>query len=114
MALTILQLFAPTHLGLAAAAIYSAPTSPTTSVVKNGRVRLTNTTGAAETVTLYVAPSATGSSAANCCLNAVSIAANSYLDVDLPTLAAGDTLRGKSGAVANAITVHELGGVLYS
>jgi hypothetical protein len=114
MALTIAQLFPPTQLGLASAVIYAAPATPTSSVLKNGRVRLTNTTALAETVTLYVAPSATASSAANCCLNAESIAANSHIDVDIPTMAAGDTLRGKSGAVASAITVHELGGILYS
>lgn len=113
MALSFLQLFGPTVLPNAVGVLYSMPTTPTTSVLKNGRVRLTNTTAIAATATLYSAPAATASSAANCFLNAVSIAPNSYLDVDIPTMAAGDTLRGLAGAVSS-ITMHELGGVIYS
>lgn len=113
MALTIQQLFSPVQLAAAVGVLFSMPTSPTTSILKNGRVRLTNTSAGAVPVTLYADASATGSSAANCCLSAVSIAGNSYLDVDIPTLKAGDTLRGFAGT-ANVITMHELGGVLYS
>ena len=113
MALSIIQLFQPVQLGVASAVIYSAPTSPTTSIVKNGRVRLTNTSGVAVPVTLYVAPSATGSLPANSCMTAKSIGANDFLDVDIPTMMAGDTLRGLAGTAA-VITVHELGGVLHS
>ena len=113
MALTIQQLFTPVQLPNAVAVLFTMPTTPATTVLKNGRVRLTNTSGGAVPVTLYADASATASSAANCCLSAVSVAANSYLDVDLPTLKAGDTLRGLAGT-ANVITMHELGGVLYS
>lgn len=113
MALTVAQLFAPVQLAAAAGVIYTMPTAPTTSVLKNGRVRLTNTSGAAVPVTLYADAAGNASSAANCCLNAVSVAANAYLDVDIPTLKAGDTFRGFAGT-ANVITVHELGGVIYS
>lgn len=113
MALSISQLFAPIQLPAAAAVLYVMPTDPVTSVLKNGRVRLTNTTGAAVSVTLYADASATASSAANCCLNAVSIAANGYLDIDLPTMRAGDTLRGFASA-ATSITMHEIGGTLFS
>ena len=113
MALTITQLFAPQQLAASAAVLFSMPTTPTTTVLKNGRARLTNTSGSAVPVTLYAAAAATASSAANCCLSAVSIAANGYLDIDLPTMGAGDTLRGFAGT-ASVITMHELGGILYS
>lgn len=113
MALSVVQLFAPVQLAAAAAVLYTMPTAPTSSVLKNGRVRLTNTSGVAVPVTLYAAPAATPSGVSNCCLSTVSIAANGYLDVDIPTLAAGDTLRGFAGT-ANVITMHELGGILYS
>lgn len=113
MALTFSQLFTPVQLPNAAAVLFTMPTLPDTTVLKNGRVRLTNTSGGAVTVTLYAAASATASGAANCCLNAVSIAANNYLDIDLPTLKAGDTLRGLASA-ATSITMHEIGGVLFS
>ena len=113
MALTIAQLFTPVQLPSSVGVLFAMPTAPASTVLKNGRVRLTNTSGSAVAVTLYAAPSATASAAANCCLNAVSIAANGYLDIDIPTLLAGDTLRGFAGT-ASVITMHELGGVLYS
>ena len=110
MALTISQLFAPVQLGLTSAVIYAQPAG---SVLKNGRVRLTNTSILPVAATLYAAPSATTSAAANCFLSAVSISANAFLDVDIPTLTGGDTLRGLAGT-ATVITVHEMGGVSYS
>jgi hypothetical protein len=115
MALTITQLFAPVQLPAAVAVLFSMPTAAAqpTAVLKNGRVRLTNTSGAAVPVTLYAAPSATASAAANCCLSAVSVPANNYVDIDIPTMAAGDTLRGFAGT-ASVITMHEMGGMLYS
>jgi hypothetical protein len=113
MALTVTQLFGPIQLAASVAVLYTMPTSPATSVLKNGRVRLTNTSMLAVPVTMHAAPSATASSAANCCLSTVSIPAGGYLDVDIPTLIAGDTLRGFAGT-ASVVTMHELGGVIYS
>lgn len=110
MALTISQLFQPQQLGIASAVIYAQPAG---SVLKNGRIRLTNTSASAATATLYAAPSATASAPANCFLSALSIAANSFADVDIPTLTGGDTLRGLAGT-ATVITCHEMGGVSYS
>lgn len=113
MALTITQLFQPQQLAGSAGVLFTMPTSPSSSVLKNGRVRLTNTSASAVAATLYVAPAATPSGAGNCCLSAYPIPANGYLDIDIPTMFAGDTLRGEA-ATASVITVHELGGVLYS
>lgn len=113
MALTISQLFTPVQLPNAVAVLFTMPTTPTNSVLKNGRVRLTNTTGGAVAVTLYADVAATASSAANEFFPAKSVPANDYIDVDIPTLKAGDTLRGFAGA-ATSITMHELGGILYS
>jgi hypothetical protein len=112
MALSFVQLFPPSQLTAVSGVLFDL-TTPASAVLKNLRVRLTNATAAAVPVTLYVAPSATASGPANCCLNAVSIGANGYLDVDIPTMKAGDTFRGLAGTAA-AITVHELGGVIYS
>lgn len=113
MALTIQQLFAPLQLAAAAAVIYTMPVSPVTSTLKNARMRLTNTTTAAVAATLYAAPAATASGVANCFMSAASIPANSSIEVDIPTLTAGDTLRGFAG-LATSITAHEMGGVIYS
>jgi hypothetical protein len=109
MALTVSQLFTPVQLAGAAAVLFTM----TVGTLKNGRVRLTNTSAGTRQVTLYADVAATGSSAANCCLNNFSIAANTYQDIDLPTLKAGDTLRGFADT-ANNITMHELGGTIYS
>jgi hypothetical protein len=113
MAISISKLFAPVQLGTAVAEFFLMPATPTTSVIKNGRLRLTNTSAAAASVTLYAVPSGSAPAAGNECLPAISIAANQNLDVDFPTLAAGDSLQGLASA-ANAITVHELGGIVYS
>lgn len=113
MALTFQQLFAPVQLPAAVGVIFTLAAAPASNVLKNGRVRLTNTTAGAVTATLYAAAAAAPSAANNCFLNAVSIAANGYLDVDIPTMSAGDTLRGFAGA-ATSITIHEMGGVIYS
>lgn len=113
MALTIVQLFAPTVLATSSGVLYTVPSSPASNVLKNARIRLTNTSGAAVTASLHADAAATPSGAGNCFLSATSIAAGASLEVDLPTLKAGDTLRGQAGA-ATSITAHEMGGVLYS
>lgn len=113
MALTISQLFPPVQLPAVAGVLFTLPAVPATNVLKNGRVRLTNTTAGAVTVTMYADAAANASGASNCFLNAVSIAANAYLDVDIPTMKAGDTLRGLAGAAAS-ITMSEIGGIIYS
>lgn len=110
MAVTLSKLFAPVQLGASVAVLY---TNATGGVIKNLRVRLTNTSASAVAVTLYADASATASSAANCCLSAVSIAANGYLDLNIPTLANGDTLRGFAGT-GSVITMHEIGGAIVS
>ena len=113
MALTISKLFTPVQLPNASSVLFTMPSTPATSVLKNGRVRLTNTSASAVPVTLYADVAANASGAANCFLSASSIAANGYMDVDIPTMSAGDTLRGFAGT-ASVITMHDLGGVIYS
>lgn len=113
MALTITKLFAPFQLPNAVAAFYTLPASPATNVLKNGRLRLTNTTAGAVTATLHADAAANPSAAGNAFLSAVSIAANSSIEVDIPTMQAGDTLRGVASAAAS-ITVHEMGGIIQS
>lgn len=113
MANTFSQLFTPVVLAAAAAVVYTPPATPTNQILRNGRVRLTNTTGGIVQVTLYADVSATASSAANCCLNNYSIAAGGFVDVDLPVLKAGDTLRGFASA-ATSVTMHHIDGFLVT
>ncbi len=111
MAMTFTQLFTPVQLPNAVGVLYTQ--SVTGGVLKNGRVRLCNTSASPVPVTLYADVAANASSAANCFLSAKSIAANDYIDIDIPTLKAGDTLRGFAGT-ASVITMHELGGIIWS
>lgn len=113
MGIAVQKLFEPVVLGVAAAAIYSAPSTSSTIVVKNLRVRLVNVSGAAASVTLYAVPSGGSVGAGNNCLDQKSIPGHDYLDVDIPSLKAGDTLQGLS-SVASVITVHEIGGNIWS
>jgi hypothetical protein len=107
------QLFTPVVLPAAAASLWPMPTTNSNTILRNGRVRLTNTTGGSVSVTLYADVAATASSAANACLSAFSIAGNSFADVDLPVLKAGDTLRGFASAAAS-ITMHHIDGFLVT
>lgn len=112
--LTIQKLFSPRALTNVVAIVYTCPVSPPSACLKNGRVRFTNTTAGAITVTAYtVGPSPAVPAAGNMFLNAVSIAANGFLDVNLPTLGAGDTFQAFASAAAS-ITVSEIGGVIFS
>lgn len=112
MAVTLTKIFPPVQLpGAAAGVLFTFATAGGT--LKNLRVRLTNTSGAAVPATLYADVAANSSSAANCCLSAKSIAANDYLDIDIPTMVTGDTLRGFAGT-ANVITMHEIGGTIVT
>lgn len=110
MTISISKFFPATVLTTSAATIYTIPLVPSTTVLKNGRVALTNTTAGPVTATLY---STTAASAAVCFLFEKSIAVNETLYADLPTMGAGDALVGKAGA-NTSITVHECGGALYS
>lgn len=111
MAVTLTKIFSPVQLPGTAAVLWTFSTAAAT--LKNLRVRLTNTSGTAVPVTLYADAAANASSAANCCLSAKSIAGNDYIDIDIPSMVTGDTLRGFAGT-ASVITMHEIGGTIVT
>lgn len=113
MSITYSAFFAPTVLGVAAATLTTVPTSPASTLLRGGRIRLTNTTAGAVTATLYAVPLAGTAAAGNAFLSAKSIAANDYLDVDVPIMPAGSFIQGLAGA-ATSITAHMISGGLYS
>lgn len=114
MALTYTKLFEPNQVDNAALeTLFAVPASPTTSLLRNGRVRFVNTTAGAVTVTCHAVPVAGAASDTNALLKAVSINANSYLDVDLPVMKAGDFVQAQAGA-ATSISAHMIDGVLFS
>jgi hypothetical protein len=113
MALTFTQLFQPAQLTTSAAGYYTCPASPGSTVLKNGRVRFTNTSASAVAVTAYAVPKGGSAGVSNMFLNAESIAPNAHMDVDIPTLASGDMFQALASA-ATSVTVSEIGGVLFS
>ena len=113
MTISYSQFMGPTVLGIAAATLLTIPVLPATNLLRGGRIRLTNTTAAAVTATLYGVPLAGTAGAANAFLSGKSIAANDYLDVDVPMLAPGGFVSGLAGAAAS-ITAHMISGSLFS
>ena len=103
----------PTVLGTAAATLFTVPATPTTNLLRGGRMRLTNTTAGAVTATLYAVPLAGAAAAGNAFVSAKSIAANDFLDVDVPLMGPGAFVQGLAGA-ATSITAHMISGSLFS
>lgn len=104
---------APTVLGTSAADLVTVAATPTTNLLRGGRMRLTNTTAGAVTVTLYAVPPAGSATDGNAFVKAKSVAANDYLDVDVPIMPAGSKVQGLAGA-ATSITAHMLAGSIFS
>lgn len=114
MTITYSAFFAPTVLGTTAATLGSpVPSTPTTTLLRGGRIRLTNTTAGAATVTLYAVPFGGTAGVGNAFLAAKSINANDFLDVDVPIMPAGAFIQALASA-ATTITAHMISGGLYS
>ena len=113
MTISYSKFFPPAVLTLVAVTLFTVPSTPATTLLRGGRVRLTNTTGVAATVTLYAVPLAGTAGVGNAFVSSKSIAANDFLDADIPILAAGDFLQGLAGT-ATSITVQMLSGSYFS
>jgi hypothetical protein len=113
MAIQFLKLFQPLQLANASALIFTVGASPATNILRNGRVRLVNSTAGAVAATLYSVPAGGSAGVTNIFLSAQSIGPGATIEVDIPTLSAGDALYGFAGA-ATSITMHAMDGVLYS
>lgn len=114
MTIVFSQLFAPNQVDNAAAeTLYTVPATPTNSILRNGRVRFSNPTAGAVTIKAWAVPSAGSATDTNCILPTVSIAANGFLDVDIPVIAAGGTIQAQAGA-ATSISATCLDGFVQS
>ena len=108
------ELFAPEDVDNASAdVLITVPSTPTTTLLINGRVRFTNHTAGAVTITAWAVPSGGSAGTTNICLPSTSIGANSYIDVDVPQIAAGGTFEAQAGA-ATSITASCIDGAYYS
>ena len=113
MTITYKKFFQPAVLGIAAATLMTVDVAPITTLLRGARIRLTNTTGSAATATLYAVPAAGAAGVGNAFVAGKTIAANDFLDVDVPIMAAGDFIAGLAGT-ASAITAHMVSGSLFS
>lgn len=113
MTISYSAFMAPTVLGTAAATLLTVPALPLTTLLRGGRMRLTNTTGAAVAATLYAVPLAGAAGPGNVFFPGKSIAANDYLDVDVPLMGPGAFVQGLAGSAAS-ITAHMISGSLFS
>lgn len=113
MAITYTKLFQPTALTNVLATLYTVPTTPGSSLLRGGRVRLTNTSGVPKTARLYAVP--TGQVAADTYVffSDQTVPAFGYVDVDIPILAAGDYLQA-SAAGGVGVNAQILAGGVFS
>jgi hypothetical protein len=114
MALSFYQLFAAKLVNNAAAdTLFTVPASPAASILRNGRVRFANVTAGAVTIKAWGVPSAGAAADANVILPTTSIAANSFLDLDVPILNAGAFMQAQAGS-ASSITATHVDGFIQS
>lgn len=108
------QLFTPEDVDNAAAdVLITVALTPSSNLLINGKVRFSNHTGGAVTITAWAVPSGGSAGNTNICLPTTSINANSYLDLNVPQIAAGGTLEAQAGA-ASSITAQPLDGAIYA
>jgi hypothetical protein len=113
MTISYSKFFPPTVLTTAAVTLFTVPSQPSSTLLRGARIRLTNIGGAASSATLYAVPSGGAAASSNSFLFAKTIAANDYLDVDVPLLQAGDSIQALSSQ-ATSITAHMISGSLFS
>jgi hypothetical protein len=105
MTISYSSFFTPTVLGTAAGTLFTVPASPASTLLRGGRIRLTNT--------LHAVPPAGAAADGNAFVKGKSIAANDFLDVDVPLMGAGAFVQGLAGS-ATSITAHMISGSLFS
>lgn len=106
------QLFAPAALTTSAVAYIAAIAAPSKYLI-NAKVRFTNITAGAITVTAYAVQSGDSPVDANAFMKAESIPANSHVDVPVPVLATGGTMQALASA-GTSITISFLAGTLVA
>lgn len=113
MSIAYSNFFIPTVLTVTAATLFTVPVLPASTLMRGGRVRFTNTSAVAVTVTAYAVPPAGPAAAGNAFVSGKTIAANDYLDVDVPVMPAGSFLQALAGA-ATSVTVHMIAGSYFA
>lgn len=113
MAIAYQKFFPPTLLTTSDATIYTVPSVPATTLLRNARVRLTNFTASATTARVHAVPNGGSIGTTNTFFYDVTIPADDYVDVDVPIMAAGDTIQARAGT-ASAVNIQAISGGLFS
>lgn len=113
MAISYAKFFPPTVLTLSVATIYVVPVTPASSLLRSGRVRITNTTVSAVSAQLYAVPAAGTASATNAFFYNQTIPANGFIDVDVPIMAAGDFIQATASATPG-VNIQAIAGGIFS
>jgi hypothetical protein len=113
MTISYSAFMSPTVLGTSAATMFTVPAAPASTLLRGARMRLTNTTAGPVTATLYAVPLAGTAAAGNAFVSGKSIAANDFLDVDVPLMGPGAFVQALAGA-ATSITAHMVSGSYFS
>lgn len=111
MAINYQKFFAPQVLAVTVAVIYTVPATPISNLFRGGRVRLTNATSAPKTARLHAVPAAGAVADVNAFFFDQTVPAFGYIDVDVPILAAGDTIQGLASATPGVGIQAMTGGV---
>lgn len=113
MTIQAIKLFAPTVLTTGAVTLFTMPPAPSNVVLSRGLMRFTNTDSAGHTVTAYAVPLSGSALVANTFCPGVTVPANSYLDVAIPVMGAGDFLQALA-SVGTVVSVQAMDGILIS
>lgn len=113
MAISYQKFFQPVMLPAAVGTIFTVPASPQSNLLRGARVRLTNTTATAKTARIYAVPAADVASDTNAFFYDQTIPASGYIDVDVPVMAAGDTIQGVASA-SPGVNIQAITGGIFS
>jgi len=114
MPLTFSQFFASKLVNNAAVdTLFTVDAAPASNLLRNGRVRFANVTASPVTVKAWAVPAAGAAADANVILPTVAIAANSYIDLDLPLVGPGGFVQAQAGA-ASSIAASSIDGFIQS
>ena len=113
MTVQVIQMFTPTVLTTTAATLYTVDTGNVATVLARGRIRFTNTSASAVTVTAYGVPSAGTAGSGNDFCPALTVPPSSNLDIDVPVLSTGGFIQALA-STAGVVVAHAMDGVLFS
>jgi hypothetical protein len=112
MTVQVVQMFPPTTLTTSAATLYTVSGSDT-AILARGRIRFTNTSASAVTVTAYGVVSGDTAGAGNTFCQTQTVLANGNLDMDIPVILNGGFIQALA-STGGVVTAHSLDGVLFS